>query len=85
MDTTVITICWNSARRIERCVESVLAQEQLPSEYIFVDGGSTDGTLVLLENLSSRLETKGITTRIIHQVRREGEAGIPSAWNQGID
>ena len=85
MKSTLITICWNSVKRIERCVASVLAQELPPTEYIFVDGGSTDGTLELLENLSSRLESKGITTRIIHQVRRDGEAGIPSAWNQGIE
>ena len=84
METTVITICWNSVKRIERCVESVLSQELPPSEYIFVDGGSTDGTLQLLDNLLPRLSAKGIATSIIHQVRREGEAGIPSAWNQGI-
>lgn len=84
MKSTLITICWNSIRRIERCVESVLAQELPPNEYIFVDGGSTDGTLELLESLSQRLEAKGISTRIIQQVRKDGEAGIPSAWNQGI-
>ena len=84
METTVITICWNSARRIERCIESVLSQELPPNEYIFVDGGSTDSTLELLESLSKRLSDKGIATRLLQQVRREDEAGIPSAWNQGI-
>ncbi len=81
---TIITICWNSANRIERCVESVLAQELLPDEYIFVDGGSTDGTLDKLKSLSSRLTAKGIATQTIAQVRHPNEAGIPSAWNQGI-
>ncbi len=84
MHSTIITICWNSAKRIERCVESVLAQERLPEEYIFVDGGSTDGTLALLDSLSQRLNEKGISTRTIAQQRIEGEAGIPSAWNQGL-
>ena len=81
---TVITICLNAAARLERCVRSVLAQTRLPDEYLFVDGGSTDGTLPLLEKLSAELRAAGVVTQVIQQERRSGEAGIPSAWNQGI-
>ena len=81
---TVITICLNAAARLERCVRSVLAQSRLPDEYLFVDGGSTDGTLPLLERLCEELRHAGISAQVLHQEHRPGEAGIPSAWNQGI-
>ncbi|MBR4674957.1 MAG: glycosyltransferase [Victivallales bacterium] len=81
---TIITICLNAAERLERCVRSVLAQTHLPDEYFFVDGGSTDGTLQLLDTLCGDLQKAGVSTQVIHQVRHPGEAGIPSAWNQGL-
>ena len=81
---TVITICLNAAARLERCVRSVLAQTRLPDEYLFVDGGSTDGTLSLLDGLCEELRQAGVSTQVRHQERRPGEEGIPSAWNQGI-
>lgn len=84
MSLSLITICWNSASSLRRCVESVLQQSSRPDDYIFVDGGSTDGTLTLLRELCLRLESAGIRTRVLAQERRPGEAGIPSAWNQGI-
>lgn len=84
MKTTIITICWNSAKRIQRCVESVLAQTSLPSQYIFVDGGSTDGTIEIIQTLISKLEERKIDASLIAQQRIDGQAGIPSAWNQGI-
>ena len=81
---TVITICLNAAKRLERCVCSVLAQTRLPDEYLFVDGGSNDGTLLLLDGLCAKLQAAGISTQVIQQEQHPGEAGIPSAWNQGI-
>ena len=81
---TVITICLNAAARLERCVRSVLAQTRLPDEYLFVDGGSTDGTLSLLEGLCAELRQEGVATQVLYQERRPNEEGIPSAWNQGI-
>ena len=45
MTITVITICWNSAGTLRRCMDSLLRQRRLPNEYILVDGGSSDGTL----------------------------------------
>ena len=84
MSFTLITICWNSAKTIERCVNSILAQTRLPDEYIFVDGGSTDGTLEKLQEFCAILEKQNVRTLIWPQIRKDGEAGIPSAWNQAI-
>lgn len=84
MSLTLITICWNSGNFLRRCVESVLRQQCRPDEYIFVDGGSTDATLPLLQELCPQLEAAGVRASLIHQQRWRGEAGIPSAWNQGI-
>ena len=81
---TVITICLNAVSHLERCVRSVLGQTRRPEEYIFVDGGSTDGTLPLIDQLTPELEKAGIHTQLLHQEHQPGEAGIPSAWNQGI-
>ena len=84
MDISLITICWNSVNTLERTVQSVLAQTVRPRDYVFVDGGSTDGTLELADSLVHQLEAAGVRSGIIHQERVTGEAGIPSAWNQGM-
>jgi len=81
---TLITICWNAAKTLRRTVDSVLAQSRLPQEYLFVDGGSTDGTLELLETCRPLLETRGVKMQILHQHCPPEAAGIPDAWNQGL-
>ncbi|MFA6816712.1 MAG: glycosyltransferase family 2 protein [Lentisphaeria bacterium] len=81
---SLLTICWNSKKTILRTIQSVLNQTILPKEYFFVDGGSTDGTLKDLEDARRQLEAKNIHCKIIHQKHNPDEAGIPSAWNQGI-
>ena len=42
---SIITVCWNSGKTIERTIKSIMAQEFCDYEYIIVDGGSTDNTL----------------------------------------
>lgn len=84
MKVSVITACWNAEKRIERCITSLLQQSMPPSELIFVDGGSTDSTCQRINALLPSLHNKNIHTTILPQIRIPGEAGIPSAWNQGI-
>lgn len=81
---SLVTICWNAAKTLPQTLESVLAQTVLPVEYLFVDGGSTDGTLELLETYRPRFEQRGCAFQVIPQQRIPGQAGIPSAWNQAI-
>jgi glycosyltransferase involved in cell wall biosynthesis len=51
---SVITPCLNAAGTIEETVESVRAQDYPRVEHLVVDGGSSDGTLDLLERLGVR-------------------------------
>lgn len=46
---TIITVCWNSAKTIERTFRSVRDQTYSNIEYVVVDGGSSDGTVDLLK------------------------------------
>ncbi len=46
---SIITPCLNRARFIREAVESALSQQYANLEHIVVDGGSTDGTLQILQ------------------------------------
>jgi glycosyltransferase involved in cell wall biosynthesis len=52
---TVVTPSLNQGRFIERTIRSVLDQKYPDLEYFVVDGGSTDGTVDLLETYGSRI------------------------------
>lgn len=53
---TVITVCFNSSKTLEQCIQSVLHQTYKNIEYIVVDGGSSDGTLDLLERYKNDID-----------------------------
>jgi glycosyltransferase involved in cell wall biosynthesis len=53
---SIVTPCLNSSRFIERTIESVLAQDYRNIEYIVMDGGSTDGTVAILDRYRDRLQ-----------------------------
>jgi len=80
---SVITACWNSARTLCRCIDSVKAQTMPPREHIFVDGGSTDNTRELIEQgYRCNWDKCGpITCRLLEQgvVR-----GVSAAWNVAL-
>jgi glycosyltransferase involved in cell wall biosynthesis len=46
---SIVTPCWNAAEFLEETIRSVLAQDYPRLEYLVMDGGSTDGTLEILE------------------------------------
>ncbi len=64
---------------MRRTIDSVLAQSILPEEYIFVDGGSVDGTLDIIG--SAKFADRNIDSRIL---RQKTPNGIYGAINQGI-
>jgi glycosyltransferase involved in cell wall biosynthesis len=70
---SVVTPSLNSERFIARTVESVLSQDYPNIEYIVVDGGSTDGTLAILERYRDRLQ---FTSR--------PDGGVADAINKGF-
>jgi glycosyltransferase involved in cell wall biosynthesis len=71
---SVIVPSFNQGRYIEETVSSIIAQDYRPIEIIVQDGGSTDETLNVLEQLSS--------PDII--VRSEQDSGVVEAVNKGL-
>ena len=49
MRVSIITACYNRAATIGEALQSVAAQTHDDIEHIAVDGGSTDGTLEVIE------------------------------------
>jgi len=75
MKVSVITCCWNSEPYIEQAIASVQAQKGIDIEQVFVDGGSTDGTLERIQALAAA----GRDVRWVTDVR----GGISNAMNVG--
>lgn len=71
---SIVTIVRNGAETMPRTLDSVLSQDFQGTEYIIVDGGSTDGTLDLLRANQSRV---GLWIS-------EPDRGISDAFNKGI-
>ncbi|WP_290627211.1 glycosyltransferase family 2 protein [Altibacter sp.] len=71
---SVITINYNNAKGLEQTIASVCQQKLEPIEYIVIDGGSTDGSVALIEQASDQIE---------YWVS-EPDEGIYHAMNKGI-
>ena len=71
---SIVTIVRNGVRTLPRTLDSVLSQDFLDIEYVIVDGGSTDGTLDLLQANQNRIALW----------ISEADRGISDAFNKGI-
>jgi glycosyltransferase involved in cell wall biosynthesis len=70
---SVVTVVWNAAATLPRTIASVREQRSaVPLEYIVVDGGSTDGTLAIIDSDDVDLWIS------------EHDAGIYDAMNKGL-
>ena len=73
MKLSIITICFNE-KEIQRTCESIVNQSWQDFEWIVVDGGSTDGTLDILNKYKGR----------INILISEKDNGVYNAMNKGI-
>ena len=75
MKLSIITINYNNRDRLLRTINSVINQKHKNYEYIVIDGGSTDGSLQILE----------ANNHMIDYWVSEKDGGIYNAMNKGID
>lgn len=71
---SIITVVYNDSFNIERTLLSVINQTFESKEYIVIDGGSTDGTLSILQNYKDKIDI----------LVSEPDKGIYDAMNKGI-
>ena len=71
---SVITVCYNSEKHLEECIQSVINQPYENKEYIIIDGGSSDGTLAIIDKYKDK----------IAYFVSEPDKGISDAFNKGI-
>lgn len=74
MKIALITTTYNSEKTIEYCIESVNSQTHIEIEHIIIDGSSTDNTIEIIKNTSSRFI----------KIVSEPDKGIYDAMNKGI-
>ncbi|OAV72842.1 PGL/p-HBAD biosynthesis glycosyltransferase [Bacteroidales bacterium Barb6] len=71
---TVVTVAYNSIGTLEKTIQSVITQDYGNTEYILIDGGSTDGSIDMIKKYASRLSAW----------ISEKDNGIYHAMNKGI-
>jgi len=71
---SVVTVCLNAAATVRDAIDSVASQDYPDIEHIVIDGGSTDGTLELLQSSNGRI------SRLVS----EKDEGLYDAMNKGV-
>lgn len=71
---SIITVTYNAANVLEDTIQSIVTQTYKNTEYIIVDGGSTDGTLDIIHKYKEH----------IHTLVSEPDKGLYDAMNKGI-
>ena len=71
---TIIIAVFNGAKTLQQCIDSVAQQSYPNKQLIIIDGGSTDGTIELLQ----------ANDQSISYWVSEPDKGIYNAWNKGL-
>jgi glycosyltransferase involved in cell wall biosynthesis len=74
LKVSIITVCLNSEKTIKRALQSVRQQAYDNLEVIVIDGISTDGTLLIVEDFKD----------LVSIIVSEKDKGIYDAMNKGI-
>jgi glycosyltransferase involved in cell wall biosynthesis len=80
----LVSPCRDEARFVRRTLDSVAAQTVLPSAWVVVDDGSTDGTGAILDEYARRLPF----LRVVHRTdrgRRSVGPGVIDAFYCGLE
>lgn len=72
---SIITVCFNEKDKIRETIESVISQSFNDFEYLIIDGGSSDGTVEIINQYKNRLD----------YFISEKDGGIYNAMNKGIE
>jgi glycosyltransferase involved in cell wall biosynthesis len=72
---SIVVAVHNGARTLQRCIDSVSGQSYARKELLVMDGGSTDGSVDILEANAAK----------ITDWESKPDRGIYHAWNKGVD
>ena len=72
---SIIVAVYNGEKTLQRCIDSVSNQTYPHKELIIIDGGSTDGTVDILQTNNDK----------ITYWKSEPDNGIYHAWNKALD
>jgi glycosyltransferase len=74
MRVSLVTVVFNCSDYIEGCIRSVISQDYNDIEYIIIDGGSTDGTIPLIQKYRNKID----------YFITEKDVGMYDALNKGL-
>lgn len=78
---SIVTVCYNGEKTIEKTILSVLNQNFEDYEYIIIDGKSEDTTLDIVKKYEKIFENKNIRFKVVS----EKDKGIYNAMNKSLN